>query len=306
MNPKTIKERFKLLEKAPDAFYDLVKRIEKKFFKAINDFIDSLRIDKGIVRATADNRRKILALDNKLLNILLNAGFEGGVSDYVKNFDEIERLNRLTYEFGFSGDDIGRLARMDFSQERLFLIDDITTALTNKAVLRVNVVKPVRDVLFQSIVLERTKKETVDLLREEILSNDGSNSRLLRYTKQIASDALTQFDGALNDQIRDQFALDGFTYSGSVVKATRQNCYDLVNGSGKYADLAIRKGTYKVADIDKIIARAKRCEIHHSTRKNDCGAGWIAGTTPATFGRNRGGYNCRHTVTYFRLLDEDK
>lgn len=305
MVKKNVDKKVTLLDRASDVFVTKIKQVEKRVLALIESLLKDFTIDDGRFRNISANRRKLISLDNAILTILNEARLGAEVAVYLKNFDEIERLNRLIYEGFLNTGDIGRLSRMGFDLQRLDIIEQVVLGLTDPGVLKANVANPVRKLIIQSVAMERGVAETEKLLRQRIISVDGSSSEMLRYVRTITQDAVSQYDGALNDAIRDELDLDGFAYVGSVVKTTRQNCFDLVRGTGKYRDLAIRKGVYRVADIPKIIERARRCEIHHSTGKNDCGSGFNSAVTPETFGTYRMGYGCRHTLLYIRLLESD-
>lgn len=292
-----------LLETAADIFFGKVTKIERAIFKLLESLLGGFDTSSDRFRNIAANRRKLLSLDNAILSILGKAKLGDEISVFLKNFDEVERLNRLLYEADLSKEDVSRLAEMDFDLEKKFIIDDITRALTDTNIIKANIVKPIRDIIFESVRFERTLEQTIEALRDEIITSDGSTSKVLRYVKQISQDGLSQYDGALNDAVRNELELDGFTYAGSVEKTTRQNCFDLVRGVGKYEKFSLGGGKYRVSDIEEILSLAKRCEKHHTTLKQDCGNGFNSDVTPETFARYRMGYNCRHSVRYFRLLE---
>jgi hypothetical protein len=290
---------------AVDIFLNKILKVEKRVFRLVKDLLSKFDTSDGKYKNIRPNRRRLLSLDNTILKVLSQAKLDDEVSRYLKNFDQIERLNRLIYEGFLSANDIGILARMDFDLAKVDIIEQVTLGLTNKDILKANIANPIRSLIIQSIAAQRSIKDTEALLRSEIITQEGSKSRLLRYTRQISQDALSQYDGAINDGIRDELQLDGMFYLGSIIDTTRQFCYDLVKGAGRYEDIAIRPGVYRVEDTQLIIDRATRCVKHHTTGRKDCGSGWNENTTVDTFGYYRGGRGCRHMVSYFRLLEDD-
>ncbi len=126
-----------------------------------------------------------------------------------------------------------------------------------------------------------------------MVKGTGKGGLFRRYAGQVATDSLNGYDGAVNDVIRDSFQLDGFRYVGSLIDDSRQNCIELVNGSGEFEKFAIRPGTYRTEDLQAIIDIAKYRP------------GWNPATTTQTFAQYRGGYRCRHQVIYFRLKPEE-
>src|SRR5690606_11463950 len=104
--------------------------------------------------------------------------------------------------------------------------------------------------------------------RNEIVDNP----KLLRYARQVSSDAITQFNANYINLISDDLGLKHYYYKGTKVDDSRSLCRDL---AGKY---------FKEEDLRSIIQR----------RSASGWGGMIPGTNWATFPRYRGGYNCRH------------
>ena len=295
----TLKEildgKTKLLDNADDVFHGKVKGLEKSFLRRIQKLLERFNLRRGRITNSKRNRRLLNNVDR-----LLDEGFKeipltDEVSKYLKKFDLIDEFNRSIYEKTLTRKEAKRLTNVfeKFQPERTRIINDITKRLTNTDVLNVNIIKPVRDILFESVIFERTFAEADRALREEVLTVEGSDSRLLKYTRQITTDALNQSDGATQDIIRSEYDLDGFAYIGSLIKTSRLNCVDLINGTGIFKDLSLGRGKYKVEDIPTIISRARGR------------AGFNPATTPETFAKYRMGFNCRHHIRFIRLLPRD-
>lgn len=280
-----------ILDKATDVFLDSIARIERAVWKRIKGIIELLDRDNGKVVNNDYNQRLLFSLDRDLLGIATGA-LNDQLSPYLQNFDEVERLNQDIYGGFLSPNEAAIVSRMNFSAERTFLADEVTRSLTEPAMIRAQIIQPIRRILYAGITFNQPLSAIQANLRREILTNEGSRSKILRYTRQISQDAISQFDGAINDRIRDEIGADGFYYIGSIIKTTRSNCREMVTGGGRFASYAIEPGLFAVKDLKNIIAEAKGR------------SGWNDNCTPETFAQYRGGYGCRHEVIYVPLSDE--
>lgn len=288
---KPLKRKSKITDTATDGFLSRIKRVERKVYKFLNDLVGSLNRTNGKIDNDAANRRLLLGLESGLLDEIRLALSEP-LPAYLENFDEVEKLNRLIYDEVLTESEAVRVSRMVFDTERIFLVDNVTAGLTSPDLIRANLVQPIRNVLYQGIVFRQPINKLQENLRREILTTDGSKSGILRYTRQITQDAISQFDGAINDRIRDEIGLEGMRYVGSIIATTRSNCSELVTGSGRFKALAVEPGLYRVSDLDKIVELARGR------------SGFNPATTAQTFAQYRGGFGCRHEVIYVHLEDD--
>lgn len=290
---KNRKKKTKIIETAADIFFTKVKQVERRLWQFLDPLMATLNRKGGRFENDDFNRGRLMTVEPELLSILMGPeGIGGDLPRYLENFDEVERYNRLIYEDVLSESMAARLSRLTFASERTFLVDDLTRAFTSTDMITQNLVVPIRRVLYSGIQFRQRVNDVAANLRAEVLTTSAGNSKVLRYARQIAQDAITQFDGAINDRIRDDLDLDGISYLGAIILDSRYNCVHLVNGTEIFADLAIAPGIYAVKDIPEIVTRASR------------NPGWNHRCTAETFGQYRGGFNCNHEVIYFLLDDE--
>lgn len=290
MNPR--KKKSEILDKATETFLSNVRKVEKAVWRFFRELLAKLDRTGGKIDNSNYNLDLLLSLDRDLVGVFTE-GSKASLSKYLANFDRIEQLNRLMYRGFLSQDMASRVSRLVFSVERTILVDNVTRGLTAPALIRDQMIQPLRKLLYQGIVFSQPIQVLRSNLRKEILTQEGSKSKLLRYTQQISQDAISQFDGAINDRIRDEVGLDGFYYIGSLIRSSRANCNELVTGTGRFKHLAVEPGLYRTADLPEIISLARGR------------SGWNENTTPETFAQYRGGYSCRHEVVYVPLEDEE-
>lgn len=287
-----IQEKGKLLQAAEKEFLEAVAATEKAVFSAILKILDKLLSKDGKLVKDTLSQRKAKQLVNQLLDIIRNSTLQKKVELFLLNFDKVELLNEQIY-------DLQDINLTNKSKEELGLfktlkIEQITEGLLGEAQLAVNYINPIRDIILNGIATQSKLSDVRDAIRNYVKgSTTQSGGKLRRYARQIALDSINQFDGQTNDLIRDAYDLDGWLYVNPLVDRSRQNCIDLVNGSGRFERFAVQAGLYKVSDIPAIIQAARKGK----------GSGWHPNTTPATWATYRGGYQCNHQVIYVRLED---
>lgn len=289
-----LSEKADLIDQAEAALEQSAVSSERSLFRRVLNFLRGFDMSSGKFTNEKSNRDFLVKLDKELSSQFKKTPVVSNLDAFLKNFDRIKGLNTEIYEKKLTSTEFKKLAGIyeRTNPIKANIIKQITRGLTNPETVKANVIEPIRNVLFESIVFERTFADTQKHLRDVIISSDTKNSRLLRYTKQIARDALSQYNGALNDRIRTELDLDGFIYTGSLIKTSRQNCNELINGSGAFVQFRLlRPRVYRVSDIPDILNIARKRP------------GFNPLTTPETFATYRMGFNCRHEVTYVRLVE---
>lgn len=308
--PKSIKdilaELNEVQEKAPETFLKrIVSRVETFIWKQINRFISDSDQKGGFFLDSDTNLSLMTEISELVDDAYIKSGVENVVNNYLEEFDVTESLVKELYRRTLSSGSQKDLTKL-FRETRVLktqILDDITLSLLDKNVFKSNITNEYRNILFESIVFNKKVSETRSQLRELIRTNDDGNSKLLRYTKQITQDSLAQYEGGLQDSIRTEFNLDGFSYTGSIISTSRANCVNLTctkrhpkfNGKFDAFKLKNTRG-FRVSDIPRIIQVAKTGDS----------SGFNPLVTPSTFSLYRMGFNCRHSVIYYRLLDDER
>jgi uncharacterized protein YggL (DUF469 family) len=140
-------------------------------------------------------------------------------------------------------------------------------------------IAPVREGLYRNIMFGATVGETEEFIKSQVVSTKQKDSKLTRYVGQVATDALHQFDGSVNQVAKQSLGLNATQYVGSLIEDSRAQCI-------KWVGMSIIKDENLQEEIDWALAGGQ-----FSNKK--C-SGMIEGTTTDTFCINRGGYRCRH------------
>ena len=124
-----------------------------------------------------------------------------------------------------------------------------------------------------------TVGETEEFIKSQVISNKKKDSRLTRYVGQVATDALHQFDGSVNQVAKNSLGLNATQYVGSLIEDSRAQCM-------KWVSMSIIKDSELEEEINWALNGGR-----YSNKK--C-SGMIEGTNPNNFCINRGGWRCRH------------
>jgi hypothetical protein len=306
-----IKQTVKLITDSTDFFDEVVKDLEISVQNITRNILSKFNQTDG--KFDDDDTEKLVGIDDEYSRIVEESGLRERLDQYRTNFDLLEELETSFFEETLREPELEDLVQV-FRQALPFkskIIDDLDQAMLGNG-LSDNILKPIRDDIFEAVILKTNVQDLEAKIADSIASVEGNNSRMLSYVKQIARDSLRSYHGAIQERARVMYDLDKMTYSGAVIDTTRMVCYDLLRSLNRYAELAIKKGQYRVEDIEEIIRLFSVCEDHHTLVKKrsgepvvDCGSG-TKPTVLETFSMNAGGYGCLHLVYYSRLTARDK
>ena len=122
-------------------------------------------------------------------------------------------------------------------------------------------------------------------MREFITNTDAGDGKLLRYSKQIVTDSINQYNRQYGQIVSDDLGWNWFEYSGSLIKTSREFCVHMVKKRYVHRSefTTVLKG-----DID-----GKKIAVYDKT---GLPYGLIAGTDQYNFPVYAGGYQCGHLV----------
>ena len=287
-----LSEKLKLYEL--DNLFKEVRRVQRYTFKQAVDLYIAEKnrtegkafTEKGSLAATAVNR-----FEKRLTDAIeKNAGYKSEIRKYMTNFDKMDVLNSRVHKL-LNKINIDPVIALANKQKRELvggtvekIVGEIKRFPENMLgdEMRQQFTKPVKKVLYQNIMQGKSQSAAKKALHNFIIGDKGKIGQLERYSGQIARDSLSQYSGAVNDMVREEFDLDGIKYIGSLVKDSRIQCK-------KWKRMKIIP--YK--DLTKEISWA------YSN-----GQGMIPGTDKDNFCTYRGGFNCAHMAVPVRLKEK--
>jgi hypothetical protein len=278
---KLIKKKLSIMDNADEDFLNSLQPTENAIMKSVAGIINRFDIVDGRLVNNDTNLQLLTALNKEVKKILRDSTYTKKIEPYLRDFD---RITELTLEIQDVGNDI-KSTKVNPNPIKKQAIDDLVLGLTGGENVDTNLVKPIRDAMFNAVILGQGQQETRKQL-ELLITGSGQRSGILkRYAGQIARDSINQYDGTVNAAIAREYGLDAYRYVGSLVDDSRSQCVRWVRE---------KEG---VLPIDTL-----QSEINLAFNN---GQGMIPGTTPQNFGVFRGGYNCRHAAIPFRMEEKE-
>lgn len=248
--------------------------IELLVYAALMEVFDNVDITNGKLSTTIKADEFLAALDYKIYQALKKSGYPAYVGDFIGNYDKISsNVRDLHQALGnglLSASDINAIKRLEVQKT----IDNLTQQGMYK-----DFIAPVREGLYRNIMFGATVGETEEFIKSQVVSTKQKDSRLTRYVGQVATDALHQFDGSVNQVAKQSLGLNATQYVGSLIEDSRAQCI-------KWVGMSIIKDENLQEEIDWALSGGR-----FSYKK--C-SGMIQGTNKDNFCIMRGGVNCRH------------
>ena len=259
---------------AENIFNSNTKRAESAIYQELQKLFDSIDITAGKIKNSRKTMEFLHSLELRIYDALNNSGYNGAVKNYLKNFDRIRdnnidiqaKLNKKVLSPG-SFDDITRM-------ETQAAIERLTGSGISK-----DFIIPIKESLYRNIYLGADIATARKTIEDYVLTKEGQESKLLRYTRQVARDTINQYDGAIQKVIANELDLPDYLYAGSLIQDSRGQC--------KYW-----------VEKTKLLGEELKAEIEQAIAGRTLGgykcSGMIPQTSVDTFSIYRGGYNCRH------------
>lgn len=294
---KLINEKIKLYDL--DDFFKSVRLIQRDVFKEAIDFYIAKKnklegksfTEIGNLGATAVNK-----FEKRLTDAIeKNVNYKSNIRNYLTDFDKVADLNIKIHKVQ-NKIDIKKIIKVASKNQRELIsktAKGITGEISDKTLyknlagdgMRDQFTKPVKRMLYQNIIIGTPETQVKSILHQYIIGKKDEIGQLERWTGQITRDALSQYDGAINDMVRKEYDLNAFKYIGSIALNSRPQCKRWID---------IKK---RILKYNKLKEEIQWAYIH--------GKGMIGKKYPDTnennFASHRGGYNCRHQAIAIKI-----
>lgn len=276
----------KKIDAAISKFQKRIPAIQRAIFADLEDYLKKLDTSNGRIKTTVANLRIINSIKSRLQKIILSPEYIRDVKEFAKAFNEITVLQNEYWrqvESSFK-------PKTFLKEVRNQAIADTVRNLTESGI-GATISEQIATILRNNITAGGSYSELTRQLRESILdtANEGS---LQKYTKQITTDAINQYNAQYTQAVSADLGFEWFAYQGSDILTTRPFCDAMTDFRyfhiSRVPDLLKAKDLYYVKDGQKT-----KVPIYDKTKLPH---GMIPGTNSANFFVNRGGYNCGHQI----------
>ncbi len=269
-----------------------VKKMQQLAYEKSIDFYaeqQAKNANKELTKRFANDARASTIYEKSLFDaISTDKGYNKEIGTYLRDFDKIEVLNKELHE-SFNKLNISEVLKLASKEKGVVtskvatgIVGEIKKNLTGNAMREV-FTKQVQKTVFDNLILGTPFSEARAHLSDFIRGSKDKLGQLERWSGQITRDALNQYDGQINAMVAEEYGMNAYRYTGSLITDSRPQCVRWVN-----------KKILKIDELDKELSWAR-----------NSGTGMIPGTNKQNFAQYRGGYSCRHSATP-TFIEEDE
>jgi len=265
------------IESSVNNFIEGVEKSEKGIFNKLLAIVKEVELSKtGEIKQTVKNLMLLSRIRRTIENEILTDAYKNRVGGFLNQFPAISKLNNGYF----------KVIEKSFDPNRQLYKEVVKNSirLTENSLLKTgideNVIKPVIDIVNDSVTTGASYNDMIDSLRVTILGDEERLGNLMRYSQQITTDAMNQFNGSYNETIAKDLDLEWYYYSGGRRSTSRPFCK-------KYAGKYFHKKEVQDFGKGKDLDGSKLCT------GNFC-AGRIPSTNASNIFKYRAGFNCKH------------
>lgn len=268
---------------------DLDKRIYKRLIKFL--------ANNSIGGKVSVSNEDLAQIEDIIYNEVKDSNYEENISKYLALITALENsISQQQY-------DINRIKAQSIKD--MWANNSLREGLVGKIVYGLGAggikdyfVKGLAQVIRDASYFNLTIDDAVDKLSKVLIDDEYTN----RYLRQTSNDALSQYQGSMNDAVRVAYDLSDLIYVGNTIETTRPICAHLRDNlkgriTGEQLKSTLQEYCPNGIPSDKRITYKTVTGEEHTAKK---GSGMIEGTRYDNFGQLRGGYACRHEAIWVR------
>lgn len=277
---KQIKDILKTIDAAINNFQGGIPGIQQQMFDELQAVIKDFQLSNGKLLNNLHNLKLLATLKNKLQKVIINKKYKDAVNEFIDHFTTVGNL-QVDYFKQFN--------KKYTPAKTLPIIKEMAVETTiNDLVgqgMNQLVVGSVEEILRQNITSGGSYLDLQKELENHILDNYKGEGSLTKYTRQITTDAINQYNRQYHEAIAQDLNFNWGRYVGSLITTSREFCIQMTKLD--YFHKSQLPGIVK-GNID-----GYQCKLSKTT---GLPYGMIPGTNPDNFKIRCGGYICGHAV----------
>lgn len=241
------------------------------------------------IKIASSNLKVLATVKSRLEKIILNPEYVDGVKKYLQSFNQIVNLQNDYFKEIEAKFNPPKLA----NELKKQAIQSVAKQLTETGI-GANVVDKIQDILRKAITSGSGYTSLTKQLTDFLINNESGDGQLVKYTKQITTDAINQFSGQYTQLVSSDLGYEWFRYSGSNIETTRPFCL-----------ACTERKWFHISEISAILkGEFEEFKKYNGTlnKKTGLPEGMYPGTDVSNFQIYTGGYNCMHK---WRPVSED-
>jgi hypothetical protein len=264
----TFKETRDTIDLFNERFNKNIGTRQNDMWSTIFKTIKKLDTDEaGNILTNTKNLKILRTLRGDISKTIITPQYKKDLKRFLGGFNELKGINDTYYKAIASG-------TLNANKQVFKAVTNISIDATKNSLLESGInnaiIQPVETILNQSITSGASFTDMNEALRLDILGDSEKLGKLERYSKQITTDSLNQFNANYNQTVSQDLGLEFYYYNGAIKETSRTYCIDRVM-EGRYFH---------------------KNEVEDSASEE--WAGKISGTNSSSIFINRGGYNCGH------------
>ncbi len=289
----TFEDILKRIDKSINKFNSKIPGIQKNVLDNIVEELKRLDLKSGKIKPTVQNIKVLASIRGKLQRLILTDDYVSELKDFVKGFNDITKLQNEYW----------KSVEKSFTPKTLLkeikkqAISDTVKKLTESGI-GANIEDKLTEILRSNITSGGSYKSLESQLRESLTNTPTSDGSLLKYTKQITTDSINQYNAQYTQIVSSDLGFEWYAYQGSEIETSRPFCQAMVENNRyfhvsqlpnllKGLDAQGNRLKYKDNKTDSI----RSVDIYPRTGLPH---GFIEGTNEANFFVRRGGHFCGH------------
>lgn len=277
----------KEIDQAIEKFNKKIPAAQKAMYNELVGELKRLDLNGDKIKTTVGNLKIIQSVKNKLTRLILTNDYLADVKEFVKSFNEIAKLQNQYWKSVESTFKPKPLLK----EIRQQAIADTVQQLTESGI-GANIGDAITDILRTNVTAGGSYKALNSQLLESLTDTQKSDGLLTKYSKQITTDSIQQYNRQYTQQVAAGLGFEWYAYQGSDIRTTRPFCDAMTD---------IRY--FHVSEIPRLL----RAEDLYYTKdggrqkvpiypKTGLPHGMIEGTNAENFFIRAGGYNCGHQI----------
>lgn len=264
-----VRKKVERLESVPDELISGVNKVQSSLADDLVRLMDQLDTVDGKIVLNQKNLALIETISARVNDILFEGRYVDSVKGFITQFPTQADLTNDYFQKAF-----GNL--FDKQEKELFeklLKQSQKNALSmlGQEAVSAQFIKPMRDILSQSVSTGASFGETVQTLTNFITGTPDMDGKLIRYVKTVAYDGFAQADRSYTEAVSVAIGVEFYRYLGGLLSDSREFCQQ-------------RNGNYY-----------HKKEIEAWGQLKDW-QGRNPNTNSSTIFTLAGGYNCKHSI----------
>lgn len=232
-----------------------------------------MEVDKdGYIIQSQANRKIIQKASNAFESGIKNSEYFDGIQSYINTIPSVDKANAAYFDFISQG---YKPNAQYISSLKNDTIANLETLLMQDG-LESQIKVPLVNILNQNINSSAKFTDLLSQVQGYIVGTKDVEGQLLRYSKQVTTDALFNYSRGYQQAVTSDLGLEWYLYAGGLTEG----------------------GKYSGGSRDFCIARVGKY-FHHTEIEEWASQDWAGkrrGTTSSSIFIFAGGYNCAHSL----------